>query len=167
MSWNHRLIRMKDGSLIMAEVYYEEDRVTPAMYADCRDIFYCDASEDYFDEWETLKAQYDSAFQKPIIDEWQFHQETGFAESLADVMKRGLDDAKEGRVTEWEKKPRKQVTVSDFFDEDTGTTSETRVWLFGEESIRKYEQEGFSHDLDYGLAGDEIDRLNKKKEEEK
>lgn len=105
MTWNHRLIKMKDGSLIMAEVYYDEDGVTPAMYSDCRDIFYCDALEDYFDEWEVLKAQYDSAFQKSIIDERVFdsEQKSGFAESLADAVKRGLDDAKEGKLTEWKK----------------------------------------------------------------
>lgn len=159
MAWNHRLIRMKDGSIIMAEVYYDEDG-SPSMYSDCRDVFYCEPDEEPDEAWKEQRAQYESAFTKLILDEMQFHQETGFAESLADVMQRGLDDAKEGRLTEWKKEPSKLVTVSDFFDEDTGITSETRVWLFGEESIRRYEQEGFSYDLDFGLDGEEIDRLN-------
>ena len=79
---------MRDGSIILAEVYYDEDGVTPTMYADCRDVFYCGVLEDYHDEWKVLKSQYDIAFEKPLLDEMEFEQETGFAESLADVMKK-------------------------------------------------------------------------------
>lgn len=90
--WNHRLIRMSDGSVILAEVYYEEDNKTPSMYSDQRDTFYCEPGEDVTQAWEEQRAQYESAFTKPVLDEMLFEQETGFAESLKDAMRRGHGD---------------------------------------------------------------------------
>lgn len=49
----------------------------------------------------------------------------------------------------------RKVFVPNFIDEDKGVFP-TFVWLLDEESIRRYEEEGFNYDLNWGLDGQEI-----------
>ena len=49
----------------------------------------------------------------------------------------------------------RKVFVPNFIDEEEGVCP-TFVWLLDEESIRRYEDEGFSYDLNWGLDGREI-----------
>jgi hypothetical protein len=53
----------------------------------------------------------------------------------------------------------KKVLVKGFHDSETGLESDTWVWLLDQDSINRYDHYGFSYDLNWGLDGSEIDRI--------
>jgi hypothetical protein len=53
----------------------------------------------------------------------------------------------------------KKVLVKGFHDSETGLESDTWVWLLDQDSIDRYDNYGFSYDLNWGLDGSEIDRI--------
>jgi hypothetical protein len=54
----------------------------------------------------------------------------------------------------------KLFTIKKWRDPETGTVSDTRIWIFGED-IKRYEETGVWDDkFDYGIDGEEISRLS-------
>lgn len=67
-TWNHRVVRGKDGLLSFAEVHYENGK--PVGYSDC---FMCGETTETL---QTLLAQLTRATQQPIIDEADMNGES-------------------------------------------------------------------------------------------
>ena len=71
MSWNHRVMKDKEGFHSIREVYYKKDNKTVEMWTEEMMTPYGETPEEVKEELE----QYLSAFNKPVLDEVELEKD--------------------------------------------------------------------------------------------